>query len=107
MHFPLHSALRPLPARDAATIRSFPRIITSTVRRVDTTRKEGRERKKLRQEEELEKKHEEVKRLKALKMKEIRRKLERIGREGGVSIDPDAEGSLFLLPCYHFDANSI
>ncbi|KAG2741753.1 hypothetical protein P692DRAFT_20751277 [Suillus brevipes Sb2] len=76
---------------DAATIKSFPRIITSTVRRVDTTRKEGRERKKQRQEEELEKKHEEVKRLKALKMKEIRRKLERIGREGGVSIDPNAE----------------
>ncbi|KAG1878816.1 KRI1-like family C-terminal-domain-containing protein [Suillus subluteus] len=55
---------------DAATIKSFPRNIAST---------EGRERKKRRQEEELEKKHEEVKRLKALKMKEVRRKLERIG----------------------------
>ncbi|KAG2108602.1 KRI1-like family C-terminal-domain-containing protein [Suillus clintonianus] len=76
---------------DAATIKTFPRNITSTVRRADTTRKEGRERKKQRQEEELEKKHEEVKRLKALKMKEVRRKLERIGREGGVDIDPDAE----------------
>lgn len=76
---------------DAATIKSFPRNIASTVRRVDTTRKEGRERKKQRQEEELEKKHEEVKRLKALKMKEVRRKLERIGREGGVHIGPNAE----------------
>ncbi|KAG1856903.1 KRI1-like family C-terminal-domain-containing protein [Suillus tomentosus] len=76
---------------DAATIKSFPRNIASTVRRVDTTRKEGRERKKQRQEQELEKKHEEVKRLKALKMKEIRRKLECIGREGGVNIGSDAE----------------
>ncbi|KAG1746404.1 KRI1-like family C-terminal-domain-containing protein [Suillus lakei] len=76
---------------DATTIKSFPRNIASTVRRVDTTRKEGRERKKQRQEEELEKKHEEVKRLKALKMKEVRRKLERIGREGGVNVDPNAE----------------
>ncbi|KAG2055514.1 hypothetical protein BDR06DRAFT_321017 [Suillus hirtellus] len=76
---------------DAATIKSFPRNIASTVRRVDTTRKEGRERKKQRQEQELEKKHEEVKRLKALKMKEIRRKLECIGREGGVNISSDAE----------------
>ncbi|KAG1824420.1 KRI1-like family C-terminal-domain-containing protein [Suillus subaureus] len=72
---------------DAATIKSFPRNIASTVRRVDTTRKEGRERKKRRQEEELEKKHEEVKRLKSLKMKEVRRKLERIGREGGVNAE--------------------
>ncbi|KAG0708614.1 KRI1-like family C-terminal-domain-containing protein [Suillus ampliporus] len=76
---------------DAATIKTFPRNIASTVRRADTTRKEGRERKKQRQEEELEKKHEEVRRLKALKMKEVRRKLEHIGREGGVEIDPNAE----------------
>ncbi|KAJ8595431.1 hypothetical protein M405DRAFT_878190 [Rhizopogon salebrosus TDB-379] len=76
---------------DADTIKTFPRNIASTVRRVDTTRKEARERKKERQEQELEKKREEVRRLKALKMKEVRRKLERIGREGGVKIDPDTE----------------
>ncbi|OJA19430.1 hypothetical protein AZE42_02260 [Rhizopogon vesiculosus] len=76
---------------DAATIKSFPRTIASTVRRTDTTRKDARERKKQRQEEELEKKREEVRRLKALKMKEVRRKLERIGREAGVEIDPNAE----------------
>lgn len=35
------------------------------------------------------KKKEEIKRLKVLKMKEIRSKLERIGREGGKSIDED------------------
>jgi protein KRI1 len=79
---------------DAATIKSYPRNIASTVRRGDTTRKEGRERKKRRQEEELEKKHEEVKRLKALKMKEVRRKLERIGREGGVNVEAFKEFDL-------------
>ncbi|OAX42826.1 hypothetical protein K503DRAFT_766440 [Rhizopogon vinicolor AM-OR11-026] len=76
---------------DAATIKSFPRTIASTVRRTDTTRKDARERRKQRQEEELEKKREEVRRLKALKMKEVRRKFERIGREAGVEIDPNAE----------------
>jgi hypothetical protein len=68
---------------DAATIPRHPRNLNSTVRREDTTRKEARERKKARKEEELLKKKEEVKRLKALKMKELKSKLERIGREGG------------------------
>jgi protein KRI1 len=86
-----------LATSDADTIKTFPRNIASTVRRVDTTRKEARERKKERQEQELEKKREEVRRLKALKMKEVRRKLERIGREGGVKIDSDTEGSLCSL----------
>lgn len=54
------------------------------VRREDTTRKEARERKKQRKEEELLKKKEEVKRLKGLKMKELRAKLDMIGREGGI-----------------------
>ena len=68
----------------AATIASFPRILPSTVRRQDTTRKEARERRKERKEEELRKRQEEVKRMKALKMREIRRKLEMVGREAGL-----------------------
>ena len=68
----------------AATIASFPRILPSAVRRQDTTRKDARERRKERKEEELRKRQEEVKRMKALKMREIRRKLERVGREAGL-----------------------
>lgn len=41
------------------------------------------------------KKKEEVKRLKALKLKEIRSKLERIGKEGGKRLD-DTEGTSWL-----------
>ncbi|KAF9471233.1 hypothetical protein BDN70DRAFT_998692 [Pholiota conissans] len=68
----------------ASTIPSFPRTLTSVVRRQDTTRKDARERRKQRKEEELQKKREEVKRLKALKMREIKRKLELIGKQGGL-----------------------
>ena len=68
----------------AATIASFPRILPSAVRRQDTTRKEARERRKERKEEELRKRQEEVKRMKALKMREIRRKFQRVGREAGL-----------------------
>ncbi|KAF9047029.1 hypothetical protein BDZ89DRAFT_1058086 [Hymenopellis radicata] len=74
---------------DALEIKSFPRNLPSLVRREDTTRKDARERKKQRKAEELSQKKEEVKRLKALKMKEIRAKLERIGREGGKNVDND------------------
>ena len=62
------------------------------MRREDTTRKEAREKRKARKEEELLKKREEVKRLKALKIKELRAKLERIGHEGGKRLD-DTEGA--------------
>ncbi|EPQ55289.1 Krr1-domain-containing protein [Gloeophyllum trabeum ATCC 11539] len=72
---------------DAATIKSYPRQLPGLVRREDSTRKSARERKKERKEQELLQKKEEVKRLKALKMKELRAKLERIGREGGKSVD--------------------
>ncbi|KAF4620849.1 hypothetical protein D9613_001050 [Agrocybe pediades] len=68
----------------AATIPSFPRVLPNTVRREDTTRKDARERRKKRKEEELQKKREEVKRLKALKMREVKRKLELIGKQGGL-----------------------
>ncbi|PBK77884.1 hypothetical protein ARMSODRAFT_924095 [Armillaria solidipes] len=74
---------------DAAEIKSYPRNIPSLVRREDTTRKDARERRKTRKEEELQKKKEEVRRLKSLKMKEIRAKLDRIGREGGKNSEAD------------------
>lgn len=56
------------------------------MRRPDTVRKEAREKRKARKEEELLKKREEVKRLKALKMKDLQSRLEKIGKEGGKSI---------------------
>ncbi|KAL5521394.1 hypothetical protein ACEPAG_9320 [Sanghuangporus baumii] len=74
----------------AAEIATHPREISSTVRREENPRKAARERKKQRKEEKLLQKREEVKRLKALKMKEIREKLERIGKEGGKSADDEA-----------------
>lgn len=64
------------------------------MRREDSSRKEAREKRKSRKEEELLLKKEEVKRLKALKMKEIQTKLELIGREGGKRLE-DTEGSFF------------
>ncbi|EIW53933.1 Krr1-domain-containing protein [Trametes versicolor FP-101664 SS1] len=67
----------------AAQITRYPRTLPELVRRQDTARKEAREKRKARKEEELLKKKEEVKRLKALKLKELRAKLERIGHEGG------------------------
>jgi protein KRI1 len=83
-----------LSPRDAAVIKGYPRNLPSVVRREDTSRKEARERRKRRKEEELAKKREEVKRLKGLKMKDLRAKLERIGREGGKNIDETKGGPL-------------
>ena len=68
---------------DAATIPTFPRNLPNTVRRQDSARKDARARKQERKEAELEQKREDVRRLKNLKMKEIRKKLEKIGKEGG------------------------
>lgn len=72
---------------DAATIKGFPRNLPGVVRREDTTRKDARERRKQRKEEAMATKREEVKRLKALKMRDLRRKLEMIGQEGGKDVD--------------------
>ncbi|KZV91710.1 hypothetical protein EXIGLDRAFT_836921 [Exidia glandulosa HHB12029] len=80
----------------AATINVHPRKIPTLVRREDTRRKEARERRKARKEEEMLRKREEVKRLKALKLKELRRKLERIGREGGKAVEDAALEALDL-----------
>ncbi|KAL0574812.1 Kinetochore protein Spc24 [Marasmius crinis-equi] len=74
---------------DADVIKQYPRQIESTVRREDSTRKEARKRKAARKEEELQNRREEVKRLKALKMKELRAKLDKIGREGGRDFQDD------------------
>jgi protein KRI1 len=82
--------------RDAAVITSYPRNLPSLVRREDASRKEARERRKQRKEDELSKKREEVKLLKKLKMKEIRAKLERIGREGGKDFE-NSSGQLRLV----------
>lgn len=76
----------------AAVIQGHPRQVTGTVRREDTSRKEARERKKARKAEEIAKKNEEVKRLKALKMREIRQKLNLVSKESGF-----AEDGAFLL----------
>lgn len=75
----------------ADQITRYPRNIGSLVRREDSSRKEAREKRKARKEEEMLKKKEEVKRLKALKMKEVRSKLEMIGREGGKKLE-DTKG---------------
>ena len=86
--------------RNAVEIARHPRNLASTVRRQDTTRKEARERRKARKEEELLQKREEVKRLKALKMKELRRKLERIGKEGGLQHIDKHQGIIQPRPTF-------
>ncbi|KAM6502876.1 KRI1-like family C-terminal domain containing protein [Amanita muscaria] len=67
----------------AATIQTFPRTLPDTVRRQESVRKDARARRQERKLAELEQKREEVRRMKNLKMKEMRNKLERIGKEGG------------------------
>ncbi|KAI0937833.1 hypothetical protein AcW1_003888 [Taiwanofungus camphoratus] len=71
----------------ADSIARYPRNLPSLVRRQDTSRKEARDKRKARKEEELLKKKEEVKRLKALKLKDLRARLEKIGKEGGKSLE--------------------
>ncbi|KAJ7643238.1 KRI1-like family C-terminal-domain-containing protein [Mycena rosella] len=70
---------------DGSQIKSYPRNLPSLVRREDTTRKDARERRKQRKEEELAKRKEEVRRLKGLKVKEIRARLEKAGVSTGTA----------------------
>lgn len=97
----LHYLCRSLGAvsclSDAAIIPAHPRHLPSLVRREDTTRKEAREKRKARKEEELLKKKEEMRRLRALKMKDLRAKLERIGREGGKNLEDDG---MYQVICF-------
>ncbi|KIY63150.1 Krr1-domain-containing protein [Cylindrobasidium torrendii FP15055 ss-10] len=76
---------------DALEIKSYPRNLPSLVRREDTTRKDARQRKKERKAAEMQEKKEEIRRLKALKMKDIRAKLDKIAHEGGKLFDNDPE----------------
>ncbi|KZS87753.1 Krr1-domain-containing protein [Sistotremastrum niveocremeum HHB9708] len=74
----------------AAAIATYPRNLDDVVRRPDTSRKEAREKKKERKAQEKELKKEEIRRLKGLKVKELREKLERIGKEGGIALEESA-----------------
>ncbi|CAE6474455.1 unnamed protein product [Rhizoctonia solani] len=67
-------------------IATHPRNVAS-VRRTDSSRKEAREKKKEREAAKLLAKKEEVKRLKSLKMREFKEKLEKIRMEGGLGKD--------------------
>lgn len=71
--------------RGAQAIHRHPRNIASTVRRENTTRKEARERKKTRKQEEIAQRKEEIQRLKALKMRELQKKLDLVGKESGLA----------------------
>ncbi|KAF8627768.1 hypothetical protein AX17_006133 [Amanita inopinata Kibby_2008] len=81
----------------AATIQTFPRNLPGTARREDSTRKDARARRHERKLAELEQKKEEVRRLKGLKMKEIRKKLEIIGKQGGRGKNVDEDEALQQL----------
>ena len=65
----------------SSQIVSYPRMVSSSVRREDDRRKEKRRLREERREREREQKKEELKRLKKLKRKEIKQKLEKIKSE--------------------------
>ena len=65
----------------SSQIVSYPRTVSSSVRREDDRRKERRRVREERREREREQKKEELKRLKKLKRKEIKQKLDKIKSE--------------------------
>ncbi|KAG9004120.1 hypothetical protein FRB94_012403 [Tulasnella sp. JGI-2019a] len=71
---------------DGTKIPRHPREISSLVRRQESKRKDARQRRQERKDEELRRKKEEVRRMKNLKMKDIREKLQLIGDEGGLDM---------------------
>jgi protein KRI1 len=75
-------------------VTSFPRSIPSTLRRPDTTRIEARHRRAERKEEKFLTRREEVKRMKALRVKFLRQKLETMGKDEG--IDFDVKGDIYI-----------
>jgi protein KRI1 len=68
-------------------VQTYPRAITDSMRKSDTSRREKREAAKQRREEEKRRKKEEIKRLKAMKQKELHEQLSTIAKASGIDVN--------------------